>query len=238
MEQVHADGAQHPEGPCHASYDSSCCSSDELSAKLAVKYWEAERHLPQQFGRSRVDHGDFASRIGWFAAVLSHDGQGGALHREVAKLDKFGSDTIATLDAAHRDVKRLSAAMAAALVTCTPREVATLVRRVLGADPGNGLRCWRAVTQWFRPRSVVETVSSMARLISPKRTKNVSELQVPVMQWELTPVEHESKFTDVASDSVNTAAMRAMLPRDMLDRLFDGPSTGKSCVYGGVPLWQ
>ena len=53
----------------------------------------------------------------------------------------------------------------------------------------------------------------MARLISPKRTKNVNELQVAVMQWELTLVEHESKFSEVVADSVKTAIMRAMLPK-------------------------
>ena len=52
----------------------------------------------------------------------------------------------------------------------------------------------------------------MARLISPKRTKNVNELQIAVMQWELALVEHESKFSEVVADSVKTAAMRAMLP--------------------------
>ena len=38
-----------------------------------------ERHLPQQFGGHRVDHGDFAFRVEGYAAVLSRDGQGGAL---------------------------------------------------------------------------------------------------------------------------------------------------------------
>ena len=42
----------------------------------------------------------------------------------------------------------------------------------------------------------------MARLISPKRTKNVNELQVAVMQWALTLVEHESKFSEVVADSL------------------------------------
>ena len=63
----------------------------------------------------------------------------------------------------------------------------------------------------------------MARLMSPKRTMNVNELQVAVMQWELTLAEHESKFSEVAADSVKTAAMRAMLPKDILERFFDGP---------------
>ena len=60
-------------------------------------------------------------------------------------------------------------------------------------SPGDGPQAWHAVTQWFKPRSVVEQAASMAKLISPKRTKNVNELQVAVMQWELTLVEHQSK---------------------------------------------
>ena len=69
----------------------------------------------------------------------------------------------------------------------------------------------------------MEQAASMARLISPKRTKNVNGLPVAVMQWELTLVEHESKFTEVEPDSAKTAVMRAVLPKDMLERFLDGP---------------
>ena len=55
------------------------------------------------------------------------------------------------------------------------------------------------------------------RLTSPRRAKNVNELQVAVTQWELTLVEHESKFSEVVADSVKTAAMRTMLPKDILE---------------------
>ena len=155
------------------------------------------RHLPQQFGGSRLDFGDFAFGMEGCAAVLSRDGKGGALLREVAKLVKFEDSTVAILERSFWDVQQLSAAMAAALITCTRGEVATLVRRILSVSPGDGLQAWHAVTQWFKPRSVVEQAASMARLISPKRTKNVNELQVAVMQWELTLDEHESKFSEV-----------------------------------------
>ena len=70
---------------------------------------------------------------------------------------------------------------------------------------------------------MVEQAASMARLFSPKRTINVIELQVAVMQWELTLVERESKFSEVVADSVKTAAMRAMLPMDVLERFLNGP---------------
>ena len=43
------------------------------------------------------------------------------------------------------------------------------------------------------------------------------------MQRELTLVEHESKFSEVVADIVKTAAMKAMLPKDILERFVDGP---------------
>ena len=177
-----------------------------------LNHREAGRHLPQQFGGKRLDYGDFAFRMEGYAAVLSRDGQGGALLREDAKLEKFEDNTVEIFGRTFWDVQQLSAAVAAALITCTPREVATLVRRILSVSPGDGLQAWFAVTRWFKPRSVVEQAASMARLISPKRTKNTNELQVAVMQWELTLVENESKFSEVVADIVKTAAMRAMLP--------------------------
>ena len=83
-------------------------------------------------------------------------------------------------------------------------------------SPGDVVQAWHAVTQWFTPRSVVEQAAAMA--ISPKRTKNVNELQVAVVQWELTLVEHQSRFSEVVADSMKTAAMRAMLAKDILER--------------------
>ena len=53
-----------------------------------LNHSEAGRHLPQQFGGSRPDYGDFAFRLEGYVAFLSRDGQGGALLREVAKLEK------------------------------------------------------------------------------------------------------------------------------------------------------
>ena len=62
-----------------------------------LNHREAGRHLPQQFGGSRLDYGDFAFRMEGYAAVVSRDGQGGALWREVAKLEKFEDNTTETL---------------------------------------------------------------------------------------------------------------------------------------------
>ena len=139
--------------------------------------------------------------------VLSHDGQGGALLREFAKLDKFGSDTIATLDAACGDVQQVRTAMVAALVTGTRGEVATLVRRVLGEDRGNGLHCWHAVTQGQTPISC--------------STSDVNgtdeEREAAVMQEELTLFEHESKFSEIVPDSEKQLRREPCFPETCLN---------------------
>ena len=72
-------------------------SSSVLQHDKRLTHREAGRHLPQQFGGSRLDSGDFAFRMEGHAAVLSRDGQGGALLREVAKLEKFEDNTIEIL---------------------------------------------------------------------------------------------------------------------------------------------
>ena len=106
----------------------------------------AGRHLPQQFGGSWLDYGDFAFRMEGYAAVLSRDGQSAALLREVAKLDKFEDNTVAILGKSFWDVQQLSAAMAAAL--CTRGEVATLVRRILSP--------WRRAPSLARSHAMVQ----------------------------------------------------------------------------------
>ena len=91
---------------------------------------------------------------------------------------------------------------------------------------------------WERPplsRSCTSLLGSVrcGRVIvhgptSPSRAKNVSELQIAVIQW-------------VVPDSVKTAVMRAVLPMetcssDSLTSLTD-PSTTKSFVRQRVPTW-
>ena len=112
MEPVHAEllrSAAEPEAvkgqvetECNALRDlfartTTAESSSAPQHDQRLNPMEAGRHLPQQFGGSRLDHDDFAFRMQGYAAVLSRDGQGGSLLREVAKLDKFEDNTIETL---------------------------------------------------------------------------------------------------------------------------------------------
>ena len=82
-----------------------------MSSSVPQHDWRLNHrgHLPQQFGGSRLDSGDFAFRMEGYAAVLSRDGQGGALLREVAELEKFEDNTIETLGRTFWDVQQLGA---------------------------------------------------------------------------------------------------------------------------------
>ena len=61
-------------------------SSSVLQHDRRLNHREAGRHLPQLFGGSRLDYGDFAFRMEGYSAVQTLDGQGGALLREVSKV--------------------------------------------------------------------------------------------------------------------------------------------------------
>ena len=224
---------------CNALRDLFARTATAMSSSVPEQDWrlnhrEAGRDLPQQFGGSRLGCVDFAFRMEGYATVPSRDGQGGALLREVGKLEKFEDNTIETLGRTFWDVQQLSAAMAAALITCTRGEVARLVRTILSVSPGDGLQAWFAVTEWFKPRSLVEQTVSMARLISPKRTENVNGLQEAVMQRELTLVEHESKFSEGGSrqrkNSSNESHVSQGCAREMSRLTFPLSGTSKSCV--------
>ena len=81
-------------------------SSSGSQHNRRLNHSEAGKKLPRQFGGSRLDFGDFAFRMEGYAAVLSRDGQGGALLREVAKLEKFEDNTTEILGRNFWDVNR------------------------------------------------------------------------------------------------------------------------------------
>ena len=150
-----------------------------------------------------------------YAAVLSRDGQGGVLLREADKLEKFEDK----------------------LLGCPTNECSfgscckhAHPRRGGNAGKENSqLESRRRAPSLARSHAMVQTrisgatggINGEARIA--KTYKNVNELQVADMQWELTLVEHESKFPEVVADSVGTAAMRAMLPKDVVERFLEGP---------------
>ena len=76
----------------------------------------------------------------------------------------------------------------------TTGEVGTLVRRVLQAFPGSGLRAWQELNDWYRPKSAVEGAASMAG--APSRAKSIGELQRFILDWELRVAEHEARHNE------------------------------------------
>ena len=93
------------------------------------------------------------------------------------------------------------------LITTTIGEVGTLVRRVLQAFPGSGLRAWE-LNRWYPPKSAVEGAASMTGIIAPSRAKSIAELQRFIMDWELRVAEHEARHNECVQDSVKVAALK------------------------------
>ena len=76
--------------------------------------------------------------------------KGGALLREVAKLEKFEDNTIEILGRSFWDIQQLSAAVAAAPITCTRGEVAIAGKEDSQCEP------WRRTSSLARSHAMVQ----------------------------------------------------------------------------------
>ena len=132
---------------------------------------------------------------------------------------------VANLAAIYWNVSALDSALASSLITTTTGEVGTLVRRVLQAFPGSGLRAWQELNRWYRPKSAVEGAASMAGIIAPSRAKSIAELQRFIMDWELRVAEHEARHDECVQDSVKVAVLKRMMTSEMAERYIEGPNT-------------
>ena len=171
-------------------------------------------------------------------------GKGGEINRAAAAATAdMTDDAVAGLEESHWNVQPLNAALASCLITTTTGEVATLVRRVLQAHPGAGLRAWQEMNRWYRPKSAVEGAASMARIIEPSRAKTVADLQRSIMDWELRVAEHEARHSETVPDTVKVAALKRMMTVEMAERYIEGPNTyvdlrSRIAAYVGEKLVQ
>ena len=159
-------------------------------------------------------------------STLDPAGKGGEILRAAATEVKDMDDAeVANLTAIYWNVSALDSALASSLITTTTGEVGTLVRRVLQAFPGSGLRAWQELNRWYRPKSAVEGAASMAGIIAPSRAKSIAELQRFIMDWELRVAEHEARHNECVQDSVKAAALKRMMTAEMAERYTEGPNT-------------
>ena len=197
MEQIHAelvrfDGeidvvGAHVQTVCPSLWDFHTSYS-----AFATESWPTEpqsigKGLPQQYG-NRVENADFTFSCGavyvnsvtrwarWSDAERCRQLRQGGQVRQ----GHCACSTLCGGSGQHPDIRQRNG-----LGHVHPRRRGhKLVRRVR-ADPNKRLDCRCAVAQWFRRRSVVQQAASMARLMTPKRTKNAGELQIAVKTWEL-----------------------------------------------------
>ena len=102
----------------------------------------------------------------------------------------MNDDEVTNLAAIFGDVSAISSSLASCTITTTRGEVGTLLRRVLQAFPGAGLRAWQELNRWYRPKSAFEGAASMANIIAPSRAKSIGELQQSIMDREHRVVAH------------------------------------------------
>ena len=89
-----------------------------------------------------------------YLSTLDPGGKGGEVLRAAATDAKdMDDDKVTNLAAICWNVSALNSALASCLITTTTDEVGTLVRRVLQAFPGSGLRAWQEMNRWYPTKS-------------------------------------------------------------------------------------
>ena len=137
-----------------------------------LNFRHAERHM---FNGKATEYTDYIFKIKAYMSTLDPAGKGGEILRAAATEVKDMDDSeVANFAAIYWNVSALNGALAP-LITTTTGEVGTLVRRVLQAFPGSGLRAWQEMNRWYRPKSAVEGAASMAGIIVPLRAKSIAD---------------------------------------------------------------
>ena len=134
-------------------------------------------------------------------------------------------DEVTNLEAICWDASHSTVRWHHALITTTTGEVGTLVRRVLQALPGSGLRAWQELSRWYPPKSAVEGAASMAGIIAPSRAKSIGELQRFIMDWELRVAEHKARRNERVQNSVKVPTLKRMMTTDLAESYIEGPNT-------------
>ena len=191
-----------------------------------LNFRHAERHMPGMFNGKATEYTEYIFKMEANMSTLDPGGTGGEILRAAATQVKDMDDVeVANLAAIYWNVSALNSALASSLITTTTGEVGTLVRRVLQAFPGSGLRAGQELNRWYRPKSAVEGAASMAGIIAPSRAKSIAELQRFIVDWELRVAEHEARHNECVQDSVKVAALKRMMTAEMAERYIEGPNT-------------
>ena len=121
----------------------------ESSGEGKLNFRHAERHMPGMFNGKATEYNEYIFKMEAYTGTLNPAGKGGEILRATATEVKDMDDAeVANLAAIYWNVSALNSALASSLITTTTGEVGTLVRRVLQAFPGCGLRAWQELNRW------------------------------------------------------------------------------------------
>ena len=198
----------------------------QSSGEGKLNFRHAERHMPGMFNGKATEYTEYIFKMEAYMSTLDPAGKGGEILRATAtEVKEMDDDEVANLASIYWNVSALDSALASSLITTTTGEVGTVVRRVLQAFPGSGLRAWQELNRWYRPKSAVEGAASMAGIVAPSRAKSIAELQRFLVDWELRVAEHEARHNECVQDSIKVAALKRMMTAEMAERYIEGPNT-------------
>ena len=122
----------------------------QSSGEEKLNFRHAERHMPGMFNGKATEYTEYIFKMDAYMSTLDPAGKGGEILRTAATEAKdMDGDEVTNLAAIYWKVSALNSALASCLITTTTGKVGTLVRRVLQAFPGSGLRARQELNRWY-----------------------------------------------------------------------------------------
>ena len=122
----------------------------QSSGEEKLNFRHAERHMPGMFIGKATEYTEYIFKMDAYMSTLDPAGKGGEILRTAATEGKdMDGDEVTNLAAIYWKVSALNSALASSLITTTTSKVGTLVRRVLQAFPGSGLRARQELNRWY-----------------------------------------------------------------------------------------
>ena len=121
-------------------------------------------------GKPFADHeSQTVNHLGVLAPMC--DGAG-LLQRVANAREAIGSTRVQRDLETNDHVSTINRKLGAVLVTTSTGSAAVTVKRTWKANPNNGPRAWRALAHWHRPRTAMDSATSICNIMNPQRQKH------------------------------------------------------------------
>ena len=196
---------------------------DEVTKRLRTK--DAEKFMPEvAWAEGAYDFVDLADDLTTWIGMLDPELDAEEFMKWVSNQEDPEAVENSRLGewTAYPTAGAISKLLHAVLLKRTKSDAKVVVKC---AGSGEGLKAWRQLVNDFAPKSTTDGSALMAQIIAPDRAKNLAELRSFRTDWEKMVKDYEHDFETI-TDTVKEAALKAIIPLDLLQSRFRGKDMG------------